>query len=132
MWNIDIAQIRDFKKLLQNVITSTSFYLTKKGYLPKSPKSELAQVLKTYVPEVFEVSGAEIPSSLIIDFIAYCRKLPSRKHLLKTYGDLVIHLSATFQRLSLSSERTDIVFDLYLDRSIKECELKRRSQDGVV
>ena len=64
MRNIYIARIRDYdlKELLQYEITSTSFYLTKKGYLRKSPKSELAQVLKTYHPEVLsEVSGAGVP-----------------------------------------------------------------------
>ena len=77
-----------------------------------------------------EVSGAEISFSLIIDFMAYCRKVPSRKLLLKTYGDLVRHLWATFQRLSLLSERIDIIFDLCLDRSIKEGERKRKSHNG--
>ena len=44
MRNIDIARIRhyDLKELLQYEITSTSFYLTKKGHLRKSPKFELA------------------------------------------------------------------------------------------
>ena len=86
MRNTDIAWIRDYdlKELLQQEITSTSFYLTKKGYLRKSPKSELAQTLKTYLPEVpSEVSGAEIQSALVTDFMAYCRKVPSRKILLK-------------------------------------------------
>ena len=104
----------------------------KKGYLPKFPKSELAQVLKTYLPKVSsEVSGAEISFSLIIDFMAYSRKVPSRKLLLKTYGDLVRRLWATFQRLSLLSERIDIIFVLCLDRSIKEGERKRKSHNGV-
>ena len=64
MRNIYIARIRDYdlKELLQHEITSALFYLTKNGYLRKSPKSELVQVLKTYHPEVLsEVSGAEVP-----------------------------------------------------------------------
>ena len=64
--------------------------------------------------------------------MAYCRKVPLKKLLLNTYGDLVRHLWATFQGLSSSSERTYIIFDLYLDQSIKEGEHNRRSQDGVV
>ena len=86
MRNTDIAWIRDWdlKELLQHDITSTSFYLTKKGYLRKSPKSELAQALKTYLSEVpSEVSGAEIQYALVTDFMAYCRKVPLRKILLK-------------------------------------------------
>ena len=48
----------------------------------KSRKSEFAQALKTYIPEVLsEVSGTEIPSILITDFMVYCRKVPLRKFL---------------------------------------------------
>ena len=69
-------------------------------YLRKPPKLGLVKVHKTYLPEVPpEVSSAEIPSALIIDFVAYCRKVPLRKLLLKTYGDLVRHLWATFRGL---------------------------------
>ena len=99
----DIARIRDYdlKELLQHEITSTSFHLTKRGYLCKSPLFELPQVLKIYLPELpAEVSGAKIPSALIIAFMAYCRKVPLRKLLLKTHGDLVRHLWATLQVLS--------------------------------
>ena len=91
MRNIGIARTRDYdlKELLQHEITSTSLYLTKDGYLRKSPKSELMQVIKSYIPVIpSEVSGAEIPSALIIDFMAYCRKVPIKKLLLKTYEDL--------------------------------------------
>ena len=42
----------------------------------KSSKSELAQILKTYRPKVpSEISGAKILSVLIIDFMAYYRKV---------------------------------------------------------
>ena len=135
MRNIDIARTRDYdlKELLQHEITSTSLYLTKDGYLRKSPKSELMQVIKSYIPVIpSEVSGAEIPSALIIDFMAYCRKVPIKKLLLKTYEDLARHLWGTFQGLSTTSQRIDIIFDLYLDRSIKQGERNRRSKEGVV
>ena len=117
---------------MQNEITTTSLYLTKDGYLRKSPKSELAQVLKSHISEMpSEVLGAEIPSALIIDFMAYCRKVPVKKLQLKTYADFARHLWGTFQRLSTSSQRIDIIFDLYLDQSIKEGERNRRNQGFV-
>ena len=79
-----------------------------------------------------EVSGAEIPSALIINFMKYYRKVPLKKLLLKTYGDLSRHLWGNFQELSPSSVRIDIIFDLYLDRSIQKGERNRRNQDCVV
>ena len=118
MRHIDIARTRnyDLKELLQHEITPTSLYLTKDGFLRKSPKSDLAQVLKNHICDI----PAEVPSdeahqsALIIDFMAYCRKAPIKKLLLKTYEDLAKHLWATFQRLSPTSQRIDIIFDLYL------------------
>ena len=48
---------------------------------------------------------------------------------LKTYADLAKHLSASFTTLAKDSARLDIVFDLYLDASIKQEEHLRRSKD---
>ena len=135
MQNIGIARLRDhdLRELLQHEITLTLFYLTKKGYPHKFPKCDLAQFLKTYIPEISsEVSHAEISFALIINFMTYCRKVPLKKRLLKTYGDLSRNLYGTFQGLLPSSERIDIIFDLYLDRSIQESERNRRNQDYVV
>ena len=94
---------------------------------------QLVQVLKTYIPEVpSEVSAAEILSALTIDFIAHCSKIPLKKLLLKMYRDLTRHLWGAFKGLLPSSERNDITFDLYLDRSTKEGECNGSSQDVVV
>lgn len=54
-----------------------------------------------------------------------------KKLLLKSYEDLDRHLWGTFQGLLPSSERIDIIFDLYLDWSIQEGERNRRNQDSV-
>jgi hypothetical protein len=107
--------------------------LTKDGFLRKSPKSELAQVLKHHVPVIpTEVPSDEMQTALIIDFMAYCRKVPIKKLLLKTYEDLAMHLWTTFQSIFPSSQRIDIIFDLYLDQSIKQGERNRRSKEGCI
>ena len=131
MRQIDIARTRsyDLKKLLQHELTSTSLYLTKDGFLRKSPKSELAQVLKHHVPVIpTEVPSGDMQTALIIDFMAYCRKVPIKKLLLKTYADLAKHLWTTFQCIFPLSQRIDIIFDLYLDKTIKQGERSRRSK----
>ena len=66
--------------------------------LQKSSKSELAQVLKHHVPDIqTEVSSVgEMQSALVIDFMAYCRKVSIKKLCLNTYADFSKHLLSPF------------------------------------
>ena len=59
-------------------------------------------------------------SMIVFDFMGYCRKVTIKRDELKTYADLANHWWATFTFLSKNHSRIDIVFDLYLDASIKE------------
>ena len=112
----------------------TSLYLTKDGLLRKSPKSELAQVLKDHDPDIpTEMrSAGEMQSALVIDFMAYCRKVAIKKLCLNTYSDFSKHLLSTFQNIFQTSQRIDIVFDLYLDQSIKQGERNRQKNKGCI
>jgi len=56
------------------------------------------------------------------------RKVPVKKMKLKTFSDLAANLWATFEGLSRSCCRTDIIFDLYNESSIKGSERCRRSK----
>ena len=135
MRRLDIARLRgfDIQELLKHEITSTSFYLTKDHMLRKSPKSELAQEIKTCLSTISEqVPFSEMSSAIVIDFMAYCRKVPVKKLQLQTYEDLANNLWQTFQKISSNSARIDIVFDLYLDQRIKQGERTRRSKGAVV
>ena len=64
--------------------------------------------------------------------MGYCRKVSIKRHELKTYADLANHLWTTFTFLPKNHSRIDIVFDLYLDASIKEEEHLRRSKDKAI
>ena len=128
---IDIARLReyDLQVLLQYEITSCSFYLTKDGNLRKSPKSDLATELKRSLATIpNDVPSSAADSVIIFDFMAFSRKVPVKKIKLQTFEDLFKHLFATFKRLSAGCQRIDIVFDIYLDSSIKQHERKRRSE----
>ena len=134
--HIDFAKLREYniQQLLQYEITFTSFFLTKDGYLRKSQKSQLTQEIKkllpTPCPEVVPIHSE--PYMVVFDFMGYCRKVPIKKIELKTYADLASHLWTTFTSLSKQCSRLDIVFDLYLDASIKEEERLRRSKDMAI
>ena len=100
MRQVDIGRTRnyDLRELLRHELISTSLYLTMDGLLQKSSKSELAQVLKHHVPDIqTEVSSVgEMQSALVIDFMAYCRKVSIKKLCLNTYADFSKHLLSPF------------------------------------
>ena len=120
--NLDIAD------LLKHEIVSTSFYLTKDGELRKSPKSELARELKNLLekPCPVEIPDSDLKSVVVIDFMAYARKISTKKMMLATYEDFFKALWRTFSSLSKGCSR--IVFDVYLRHSIKQGERNRRSK----
>lgn len=132
---IEIARIRgyDLKSLLQYEIASTSFFLEKDGTLRKSAKSEFARELKSgfleNIPETVPDLG---PSSMIVfDFMSFCRKVPIKKLKLSTFEELFQNLWSTFSRLSSKSARLDIVFDIYLENSVKQQERDRRGKKNA-
>ena len=124
----------DVSNLLSYEITPTSFYLTKDGELRKSPKSELTRGLKNLLqnPCPAELPESPLKTVIVIDFMAYARKVPIKKMKLKTYEELFNTLWNTFSSLSKECARIDIVFDVYLHCSIKEGERSRRSKEDSI
>ena len=67
----------------------------------------------------------------VIDFMAFSRKVPIKKLKLKTYEQMFQHLWSTFDKLSSESNRLDIIFDIYLNNSIKQQERDRRTKSAA-
>ena len=100
----------------------------------KSPKSELAREIEKNVdtPPPPDVPRDNESCMIAIDFMAYARKVAVSKLKLKAFGDFAKHLWQTFSHLSRGCSRLDIIFDLYIEQSIKEHERERRSKaDGI-
>ena len=98
-------------------------------------KAELASGLKKFIvcgiPSILPPAVHE--RALVIDSMAYARNVPIKKLNLKTYRDLFNHLWNTFKSLSESCSRTDIVFDLYKEMSIKTSERNCRAKvEGIL
>ena len=129
LWMIDYLRLRnlDITDLLKHEIVLTSFCLTKDGELRKLPKSELARELKNLLEKLCPVG---IPDSnlksVVIDFMAFARKIPTKKMMLATYEDFFKVLWRTFSSLSKGCSRINIVFNVYLRHSIKQGERNRR------
>ena len=133
---VEIARMRgyDLHSLLSKEITTTSFFMLKDGFLRKPQKSEFARELKECCKEdiVSTIPNNDrLPSVTIIDFMAFCRKVPIKKSRLRTYEDFFNALWSTFDSISRKSNRIDIVFDLYLENSIKEQERSRRGCENA-
>ena len=128
---IDCSRLREFdvQQLLSYEVVSTSFYLTKDGSLKKSLKSELAREAKNLLGES---CPATVPESeerfkaMVIGFIPYARKVASKKMNLIIDEDFFKVLQKTFSSLSIGGNCMNIIFDLYLEQSIKQAERSRR------
>ena len=90
----------------------------------KSKKSQLSTELMKPMREKYlaEIPPTEEERVIVIDFMGYARKVPVTKLKLKTFHDLVKNLGSTFQSLSATCTRIDIVFHLYKEKSIKSPE----------
>ena len=129
---IDYARERsyDMQNLLKHEITSTSYFLvseTKQGHRLKKPdKSSLTREIVGKLPKQFQnvQGGADM---VIIDFMAFIRKLPFKKLKLQTYGDLAATLMERIMSNAVGSSRIDIIFDVYQQNSIKDGERAARA-----
>ena len=127
-------RILDIADLLKHEIVLTSFYLTKDGELRKSPKPELARELNNLLENScpVDVPDSDLKSVVVVDFMAYARKIPTKKTMLATCEDFFKALWRTFSILSKGCSQLDIVFDVYLRHSIKQGERNRRSKLDLI
>ena len=82
---------------------ATLYYLTKDGEFRKSSKSEFARELKNLLEEPCptNVPKSILKTAIVIDFMAYVRKVPIKKMNLVCYEDLLGALWKTFSSFSL-------------------------------
>ena len=70
----------------------------------------------------------DLHRNVIIDFMAYGRKVPIKHQNLKTWKDFFIDLWSEFTFLLKSCNQVDIVFDVYKETSINASEQTRRTR----
>ena len=126
---IDVARARGFtmKEILSfdHLISNILF---DEDLTTKPNKSELVKQLEKKLSSVETTvsSDDKLRKALVVDFMSLIRRHPVSK--LKTFQDLFTF--ATYSILSSPfTEEIDIVYDSYVEDSIKECERIRRSID---
>ena len=129
--HIEYARLRDFdlKIFMGSEISPICFYLTKRGLIRKPNKSELIIELRSMITKniPMHLLPTDHHRNMIIDFMAYTRKVSIEKQNLKTCNDFFINLWSTFSLLFKSCNRVDIVFDVYKENSIKASERRQRT-----
>ena len=91
------------------------------GTLKKSPKSALLHKLEGDVEPVLSIPGEY---AFIVDGMACVRQMKTSK---LTYNDFATHLLNLIIGCSKSANSVDVIFDVYLENSIKDVERSRRS-----
>ena len=135
---IEIARSRGISAeiLLKYELTSTYYYLTSDGFLKKPEKAQLSRELENKFLEKEEVLNShpvsQATTAVIIDFMAYARKVYAKVLKWKTFEDYFVNLWRKFLKISENSMRIDIVFDLYEEKSLKHWErLRRKKVDPI-
>ena len=67
-------------------------------------------------------------TATVIDFMAFARRVPVKTAKLKNFQEFAECVWKTIHGAAGVSERTDIIYDNYYDRSIKGFERSRRSK----
>ena len=125
---IDIARARGISmKEILSFDHLTSNLLFEEDLTAKQNKSDLVKQLEKQLTASDTTFTAEskLRTAIVVDFMSLIRRYPVSK--LKTFDDLF--RTATYSVLHAPcTEEIDIVYDSYLDDSIKECErIRRRS-----
>ena len=124
-------------ELLKWELADKAHYLEKKGKrgqeLKKANKHELMNALVSNLPpQKRNVLDTEACTMVVIYFMGLLRKLPVKTMQLKTYEQL---MNATWAWISSlldnTTQRLDIVFDIYLPNSIKAYERARRGSEKI-
>ena len=90
------------------------------GTLKKTPKSALLHKLEQ---DVEPVSDLPIGCAILMDGMALVRQIKTTK---MTYSQFATVLLKKVLSIGRDSSRIDVVFDVYLDNSIKDVERNRR------
>ena len=93
-----------------------SLFLTKNVYLRKPGKSELVREIEKKVettsPLSVPLDNPNKSSAIIIDFMAYSRRVPIKKLNLTSFNELFETLLRTFKQLSKYCTRIELILSL--------------------
>ena len=130
---IDFARARnyDLLRLFKCELSEIPFFLVKDGVLCKRDnKSELERDLEgklEHLPTKI-IPSSDKKSMIVVDFMVCAKKVGIKKDKVKTFGEFCQKVQNMIMNLSKDCQRIDIVFDIYLENSIKASARKSRKK----
>ena len=128
---LDLAQVRkyDTKELFKYDLIKFSYLFDEEGLLTRPQKSLLTKELEKVLSQDDYGSPLEwddCHTSYIVDVMAYVRKVKMKP--LKTFGEFCDVFLTSILNISKNASRIDMVFDTYIEGSVKDSERLRRSK----
>lgn len=126
----DVARIRnyDVKHLLKYDLVETSYLFDGEGMMVKPNKSDLCDELEKILKKddyTQPTEWADAKTTSIMDVMGCLRRM--RTGPIKTFGEFCEKFIEMASGLCRGSDRIDLVFDTYVEGSVKESERTRRS-----
>lgn len=121
------------EELLQYDVSSTSYLFDQEGLMTKSQKSALVQDLETKLindDERVPTKDSELQTACIADVMANIRKLKTKD--IKTFGEFCEQFLDYISAVGRRPDRLDLVFDSYVEGSIKDSERNRRQDKAPI
>ena len=133
--SIEIARSRGrtMEDLLQYDVSSTSYLFDADGLVKKPQKSALIQELEAKLTDDDEripAKGSELQSACIADVMANIRKIKTKG--MKTFGEFCEQFLDYIFAVVQKPDRLDLVFDSYVESSIKDSERSRRQNKAPI
>ena len=127
------ARGRTIEELLQYDVSSTSYLFDQEGLMTKPQKSALVQDLETKLTNDDERAPAkdsELQTACIADVMANIRKIKTKD--IQTFGDFCEQFLDYISAVGQEPHRLDLVFDSYVEGSIKDSERNRRQDKAPI
>ena len=122
---LEIAKERgkSMEELLTYDVCASSYLLNEEGLITSATKSHIVQEMeKGNSPKVLPPSS--LKTGCIVDVMANVRKIKVND--MDDFGEFCDGMMQLVQHASKGASRIDLVFDSYLDRSIKDSERQKR------
>jgi len=121
------------EELLQYDVSSTSYLFDEKGLITKPQKSALVQDLEaklTKDDERIPTKESELQTACIADVMANIRKIKTKD--IQTFGEFCDQFLDYMSAVGRGPDRLDLVFDSYVEGSIKDSERNRRRDKAPI
>lgn len=129
---LEVARARgtSMEELLRYDVSSSSPLFDEDGFMTNATKSDIVKEMEQYLngddSRTPQTMNGKLQTLYILDVMAAVRRIASKSH--SNFSQLCDDVLKHAKNLSKGANRIDLVFDSYLDKSIKSSERQRREK----